>query len=245
MPTLLDHLYVVLFAVVLPLIDYVFFWPGFRRRAQDDPARARMWLWAWTIGSAWPIVALGAWLWVANDRSWASFGFSAPVGWRLWTAVALTLLLVAYFVTAIASLVRSAEQRGSLRQQIGTLDTVLPHTQRELSWFAGVSITAGFCEEFLYRGYFIWVLAPWIGWWGAASISILTFAILHAYQGRSGVIRTGIAGAIFTLVVATFNSLWPAIALHALLDLGQGCITWLALKDEPAAVKGSSTLHAR
>jgi hypothetical protein len=54
------------------------------------------------------------------------------------------------------------------------------------------------------------------------------------YQGWTGALRTGIVGAIFTLAVAIFNSLWPAIALHALLDLGQGMIAWLALREGQA-----------
>lgn len=49
-----------------------------------------------------------------------------------------------------------------------------------------------------------------------------------------GVLRTGIVGTFFTLVVAVFGSLWPAIALHALLDLGQGVIAWLALREGQA-----------
>jgi membrane protease YdiL (CAAX protease family) len=98
-----------------------------------------------------------------------------------------------------------------------------------------VSLTAGFCEEFLFRGYFIWVFAPWLGWWGAAALSVLIFAILHAYQGWNGVLRTGIVGAVFTLVVAIFNSLWPAIALHALMDLGAGMMAWLALREGQTA----------
>ena len=103
-------------------------------------------------------------------------------------------------------------------------------------WFGGVSLTAGFCEEFLYRGYFIWVFAPWLGWWGAAALSLLFFAIAHVpvYQGWNGALRTGIVGAFFTLVVAIFGSLWLAIALHALLDVGQGMIAWLALREGEA-----------
>jgi membrane protease YdiL (CAAX protease family) len=97
-----------------------------------------------------------------------------------------------------------------------------------------VALTAGFCEEFLFRGYFIWVFAPWIGWWGAAAVSVLVFAVLHAYQGWSGVLRVGILGVFYTLVVAIFNSLWPAIVLHALVDLHGGTIAWLALREEQA-----------
>ena len=108
----------------------------------------------------------------------------------------------------------------------------MPQTRAELYWFGGVSLTAGFCEEFLFRGSFIWVFAPWLGWWGAAALSLVFFAAGHAYQGWNGVLRTGIVGAIFTLVVAIFDSLWPAIALHALMDLGRGMIAWLALREE-------------
>ncbi|HXF49116.1 MAG TPA: CPBP family intramembrane glutamic endopeptidase [Verrucomicrobiae bacterium] len=231
MTTLPDLLYVALFAVVLPLVDYLVFWPAFRRRSQADPARARTWLWAWTILGAWPVVAVGAALWAANDRSWASLGFSVPDGWRLWISIALVLLLAVYHASAVATLVRSSEERASLRQQIGTLTAIAPHARTEMYWWGGVSLTAGFCEEFLYRGYFIWFFSPWLGWWGAAALSLAFFAIAHLYQGWNGVLRTGIVGALITLVVAIFGSLWPAIALHVLLDLGQGMIAWLALRE--------------
>ncbi len=46
-------------------------------------------------------------------------------------------------------------------------------------------------------------------------------------------------GAFFTLVVAIFVSLWPAIALHALIDLGQGTIAWLALREGQTTVFAS------
>lgn len=238
MTPLLDLLYVGLFAVVLPVIDYAVFWPAFRRRSQADPARARTWLWAWAICGAWPVVGVGAVLWQANERSWALLGFSVPTGWGLWTSGALLLLLAAYLAYAVAALARSSHARDSVRQQFGTLTTVLPHTRKELSWFGAVSLTAGFCEEFLFRGYLIWALAPWLTWWGAAGVSVAIFAVGHAYQGGHGVLRTGAIGALFTVLVALFNSLWPAIAMHALLDLGQGTIAWLALSGREAASAG-------
>jgi hypothetical protein len=42
-------------------------------------------------------------------------------------------------------------------------------------------------------------------------------------------------GAFFTLTVAIFGSLWPAIALHALVDLGSGTIAWLTLREGQTA----------
>lgn len=238
MTTIPDLLYVALFAVFLPLIDYSVFWPAYRRLSEADPAWARRWLCASAIAQPWTIVAFGAALWMASQRSWASLGFTVPDGWRWWAAVILTALLMAWLAAGVATVARSPEARASLRRQSGSFASVLPHTRTELYWFGGVSLTAGFCEEFLFRGYFIWALAPWLGWWGAAALSLAIFAFGHAYQGWSGVLRTGIVGGLFTLVVAILDSLWPAIVLHALLDLGQGTMAWLALREQPAQSDG-------
>ena len=183
MPTLPDLLYVALFAVALPLWDHLIWWPASRRRLQADPVRARKRFWTGAIAGAWPLVAVGAALWIWHGRSWASFGFTVPDGWRLWTASALVLLLAAYFALTVASLARSSEARASVRQQFGALSDILPHTRMEMNLWGGVSLSAGFCEEFLYRGYFIWVFSPWLGWWGAAALSLPFFAIPHIYQG--------------------------------------------------------------
>ena len=232
MTTLPDLLYVAWFAVVGQLIDYRFFWPAFRRRSEADPVRARRWLCAWSIVSGWAVVGVGAAIWMANGRSWASLGFSVPDAWRLWTSIALVVLVAAYYLSGVATLARSSEARATLWQQVKPLGAILPHTRTEVHWFSGLSLTAGFCEEFLFRGYFIWVVAPWLGWWGAAALSLLIFAIGHVYQGWNGVLRTGIFGALYTLVVALFGSLWPAIALHALVDLAAGVMAWLVLRED-------------
>jgi hypothetical protein len=234
MTTVPDLLYVAWFAVAGPVIDYFLLWPAFHRRSQADPARARTWLWAWSIAGAWALAAVGVVLWRASDRSWTSFGLAIPDGWRLWTSIAVFLLLAAYQASAVATLARSSEARASVRHQAGRLTDVAPHTRAELYWFGGVSLTAGFCEEFLYRGYFIWAFAPWLSWWGAAALSLPFFALGHLYQGWNGVLRTGMVGTILTLVVAIFDSLWPAIALHASIDLGSGTMAWLAVREGSA-----------
>jgi membrane protease YdiL (CAAX protease family) len=254
----LDLLFVALFAVVAPVIDYLVYWPAFRRRSLTDPAGARRSLWTWGIVGGWTLVAIGAALWIARDRPWKSLGLTVPDGWRLWTSIGLFLLLAAYHLLAVASLARSSEARASLRGQFGTLTALLPHTRTELYRFGGVSLTAGFSEEFLYRGYFVWAFSPWLGWWGAAALSLPFFAVGHLYQGWKGVLRTGVVGALYTGVVALFGSLWPAIALHALLDLGSGTMAWLALREgggegggveagpaaEPSAVPGGGSSPA-
>jgi membrane protease YdiL (CAAX protease family) len=226
-----DLIYVAAFAFVGPFLDYATFWQAQRRLSQSDPAWARQWTWKTAIGHGWLLVGLGAAIWIAQGRSWASFGFVVPEGWRLWTAIAVVLLAAAYYVLGALTVAGNSETRAKVRQQCEPLSAVLPQSRSELTWFAGVSLTAGFCEEFLFRGYFIWALAPWLGWWGAAALSLGIFALGHVYQGWNGVLRTAIFGAGFTILVAVFDSLWPAIALHVMVDLSGGVMAWLALRD--------------
>jgi membrane protease YdiL (CAAX protease family) len=244
MPTALDLLYVGLLAVVGPAADYLFVWPALKRLFQIDPPKARARLYAMGIVVPWATVALGAAIWMSSGRSWTLMGFTIPDGWRLWTAAAPVVLLAAYLLQGIAAVAREEKIRANVRQQFEKYGDVLPHTSRELWQFGGVSLTAGFCEEFMFRGYFIWTLSAWMegagagsgmAWWVAAGLNILIFAIGHAYQGWGGVMRTGVVGTIFTLVLALTDSLWPPIVLHALVDFGNGVIAWLALRDRTSA----------
>lgn len=246
MPTLPDLLYVGFFALALPLWGALVSWPRFERQGQADPARARQRLWIGAITWPWGLVAIGAAPWIANDRSWGLLGLTLPNGWRLWLAIGLVLLIALYNAYSAVAVARDSTARESVRKQFtGQLANVLPQARGELTWFGAVSLTAGFCEEFLYRGYFIWALSPWLGWWGAAAVSLALFASGHAYQGLDGVIRTGVVGAMFTLVVAITGSLWSAIVLHALVDLGGGVLGWLVLRDRQGEAGSSWTSQAR
>jgi membrane protease YdiL (CAAX protease family) len=93
-----------------------------------------------------------------------------------------------------------------------------------------LSVSAGVCEEFIFRGYLIWAFQPLFGSWGAAALSVIAFAAAHSYQGVKGALAVGVLGILFTLVVLTCGSLWPAMALHALVDMGHGLMAWLAVR---------------
>ena len=235
MVTILDLIYVALFAVAGPVFDYLFGWPAAKRRFQTDPTLARKRLYLDSLVQPWAVVAVGAAIWLYNDRDWTSLGFSLPDGWRLWVSIGFVLLLIIYLGNAIATVAGDSKTKANVREQTEKYGEVLPHTRRELYWFAGVSATAGFCEEFLFRGYFIWGLSSWLGWWGAAAVSLMIFATGHAYQGWNGILRTGIVGTIYTLIVAIVGSLWPAIVLHFIIDVGNGAIAWLALQEPTSA----------
>jgi membrane protease YdiL (CAAX protease family) len=231
--TVFDWYYVALIASGL-LIDHFVNWPALLHRSELDPPAARLWLWRGWMALLWTLVGVGMALWLVNERAWPTLGMTLPRGWRLWVSVALVVGFALHQALTAAKIARMSGPKPKLRAQFGKLAIALPHTLAELSWFVAASLTAGFCEEFLFRGYLIWAFAPLLGWWGAAALSLAAFAAGHTYQGKAGFIRSALAGGVFTALVVLFGSLVPAISLHALVDACGGVIAWLVLREEPA-----------
>ena len=74
----------------------------------------------------------------------------------------------------------------------------------------------------MYRGFLLWAFRPWLGLWGTALASTVSFGFAHAYQGRRGAIRAGTLGAVFVVLAIAMGSVVPGMVLHALLDLISG-----------------------
>lgn len=109
-----------------------------------------------------------------------------------------------------------------LRKMLESVAALLPATQGERYTFAFVALTAGICEELLFRGFLLFYLAyffPALPQWGAILISSAIFGLAHAYQGWKGVLGTGLIGLVLAFVYVLTGSLLPSMLLHALIDL--------------------------
>lgn len=225
-----DLFYIVLTAAAF-LFDHFLLWPRFLKHASARPGRARLTYWSIWMTLMWVLTLSGMNLWRAKQRSWAGVGFVAPHGWRLWFAAAIVLALVLLYIRDGLKVAQSAPARTKLRTTYQKLLVILPHTPVELAAFVALSLTAGFCEEFIFRGYLIWFFQPWLFWWGAAALCTIFFALGHSYQGIAGILRTGILGLVFVFVFAISGSLWPGIILHALIDIGSGLLGWMVVRE--------------
>lgn len=66
---------------------------------------------------------------------------------------------------------------------------IMPHTTLELALWLGLSLTAGFCEELIFRGYLIdqltaWTKRPIL----AILLSSILFGSVHLYEGVAAVL---------------------------------------------------------
>ena len=227
--TKLDALYVALIAMGLSLDSFVL-WPSFLRRSRDNPARARVWLWSTAMGLLWLLAAGGVAVWKLEQRPWAPLRLVLPSGWAALGTMGLLLAVAVIHIPTAAKIVRGRRSGRRIRIR-NDVERRVPHTRAELAWFMALSASAGICEEFVFRGYLIWVFQPILGLWGAAAASLVVFAAAHAYQGAKGVLAVGVVGGLLTLVVLTSGSLIPAMVVHAFTDALEGWLSWFALRE--------------
>jgi membrane protease YdiL (CAAX protease family) len=104
-----------------------------------------------------------------------------------------------------------------------------PQSALEMLLWIALSATAGFVEEFVFRGYFLRQFASarhalWIGLVGSS----LLFGCSHAYEGAAGMIAITVYGALFCGLAILRRTLRPGMIAHAWHDIFTGAMLALA-----------------
>jgi len=224
-PVAPDHVLLVIVALLTPLVDWLWYPRLVRATAAGVPgARGRFYLtgslWSWTL----TVCVLG--LWASRERPWSGLGLGASTPLRLGIGLLLAAAYVALMLKQRRALLARPERLARLRRGMESAEALLPHTPGERWGFAMVAITAGVCEEVLFRGFVLWYAGVWAGPVLAVAISSILFGFAHLYLGVTHVIRTAIVGVIFALIVLAAGSLWPAMLIHAAMDLVAGDLAY-------------------
>ncbi|HEY6903491.1 MAG TPA: CPBP family intramembrane glutamic endopeptidase [Candidatus Acidoferrales bacterium] len=112
-----------------------------------------------------------------------------------------------------------------------TIITLLPRTTVEMIAFVGLSVTAAFCEEFLFRGY---LQRQFLAWSGRVEVAValqaVVFGLGHLYQGWKGALTITLYGAMFGILAVMRKSLRPGMIQHAMQDSFTGIVGSLLMK---------------
>src|SRR5690606_4219903 len=173
-----------------------------------------------------------AWLWAATVLLILTTplqGLLAPldVPWlagrsRLPMLLAVCAGLGAGIMLPVLIARRNADARADQLRHLAHVAFFLPVSRVERRWFAAVCVSAGVCEELIFRGFLIRyaeAVLPGLGWTGAILAAALVFGIDHGYQGWKGMVQTTFLALVFTLLFLLAGNLWVPMIAHALLDL--------------------------
>lgn len=107
-----------------------------------------------------------------------------------------------------------------------SVNILLPQTMLEVAVWIATSVSAGFCEEFVFRGY---VQRQLLALSQRASVAIvlqgLVFGAMHAYQGWRAVVTISVLGMMFGGLAAWRKTLRVGMVAHGWQDVWSG---WLS-----------------
>jgi len=116
-------------------------------------------------------------------------------------------------------------------QQSPALRNLLPQSRLEIPFYLLLSLSAGICEEIVFRGYLQAQFRAWTQSSAAAlMVQGLIFGAAHGYQGLKHMIVIVVFGWLFGWLVLWRRSLLPAMMAHALQDGVLGLVARRSLK---------------
>lgn len=172
-----------------------------------------------TIISEWMMLGLvlaGVWwhdssvLTVLGER-WRSLGhFLRDLG------IAVLFLMVTIAIGSVFGLGRGDESAAR---------SILPQGQTEMWLWVALSITAGICEEAIFRGYFQrQFIAVTKNVPAGIVLSAVLFGAAHLYQGISHALQIGLLGVMGGIVAYWCKSVRPGMIAHSLQDILGGLV---------------------
>lgn len=184
--------------------------------------------------SLWIVTAIVLTVWIASGRGLSELGLR---GGRL-TPLASGALGVFVAGLIIDTVVQMSPRRRA-RTRLRWLERTpfMPANGRELGFYAILALTAGLCEELVFRGFLVSYFAALVGsTWPIAALAIaipaVVFAIGRVAQGVRGVVEAAGWAVVGGIVLIETGSLLPAIAAHAGSDLVIGAVGSRLLREE-------------
>jgi membrane protease YdiL (CAAX protease family) len=197
-----------------------------RIRAGTNPHRAAMYV----ITMAWEWALVGYIAWGVRRRG-SSMGALIGGKWNSAKAFFMDIAVAAgFWLTALVILFWAAM---ALHTPKGgeAIRFMLPQSRVEILLWILTSVTAGICEETIFRGYF---QKQFNAWTGNVPVGVLlsaaAFGAGHIYQGARSAMVISIYGLLFGILAETRKSLRPGMMTHAWHDGFAGLAGRLLLK---------------
>jgi uncharacterized protein len=194
-------------------------------------SRSHLAMYAVTLVWEWILLALVHWgLLMRGTPLRQLLGVRRPGAAEMWTDIAIALgfwfaSLVA--LGAVGFLLRLAHLHPEDIR--GVVAQMAPASAAELALWVALSISAGICEELIFRGYLQQQFTAltrriWLG----IAISAVFFGLAHGYEGMSGMLLIVLYGAFFGMLAHLRRSLRAGMFAHAWHDSVSGIVLYFA-----------------
>lgn len=224
------HLLILYLAFWVPIWGY-YAYKKFKIDILINPGK-KMTYYRRTVIEQWTMAAVFAGYVYGSGISWSELGFGGADWGRLSILIFAELVIVIVAPLIMVAFVRG--YRETIDKQFQSMEDFLPATAREKRFWILISLTAGICEQFLFRSflfYYLPLLLPGLSAVWVIVISSLIFGLGHCYQGTKGILSTAVLGGLFGCLYYFTGSIMLCMLLHFLFDAR---IIALLPRDKPA-----------
>jgi uncharacterized protein len=141
-------------------------------------------------------------------------------------AIAMAFWIVVLGMLAVVHVLLGTNAAGT-----EAIRMLIPRTYAEMAVWVLLAVTAGFCEETVFRGY---LQRQCLALSGrdefAVALQALLFGSAHLYQGWKNAVAITVYGGLFGALAAWRRSLRPGMIQHASQDTFSGIVGSLAVR---------------
>ena len=179
-------------------------------------------LYAATIAFQWLMLGVVAWRALTRGLTPAELGLVGQLSVKIIVAGLLGTGIIGGLQWL--NLRRMGKMEGAAPDLMRKLSNrILPQSLVELLPYLALAVPAGVCEEFLYRGFAMAALSrAGLPIWVVVLVTSALFGLAHAYQGRAGVLGTGVLGVLLAIARIVYSSLAPVMIWHTAVDVVAG-----------------------
>ena len=146
------------------------------------------------------------------------------------------LLCIGIFIFYFADLVVGFLNSKYIKSRLDDLHYIIPLNWNEFISYIFLAVSAGICEEVIFRGFLITYLSHYFsgmpyGQILAILIPALVFSVSHLYQGWWAVLKIMILAMLFGFIFVLSESLIAVIIIHILIDIFSGVAGVLSHKN--------------
>lgn len=112
----------------------------------------------------------------------------------------------------------------SVKEKLKDVYHYLPKTNSELNWFTFLSVSAGICEEIIFRMFLFEFLRENLNLIITFIAINIIFAVTHIGSGKNNLISSFILGLLFSFIYYFTDNILIAILLHISIDVNAGIL---------------------
>lgn len=189
----------------------------------------------------WSLTFFLAYIYLTEKLTVTNIDYLVVFNWQNILAFSLVLIAILYLVLLIKSIVSNEKLRLEVASKFEAFLELMPTNKQQVLIFTLVlSVSAGICEELIFRAYLFNHLEGQIGTIVAVLLSSLVFGLWHVYLGWQEVLRTSVMGGILCgIYIFTGNIIVPII-VHVFIDIYSGLICYFAVRKQPDLIQDNA-----